>query len=119
MMCGAARVYDGWFMSLMYGTRLDYENGTDYTIADVHTHIEDEQGPDMVLHVATGPINLAAVAVQEDSCVSLFVAPVGSYYDVLRTGTLTRYNDEEWTESVNKREAIVTRPPWTATLIAP
>ncbi|MEO6096983.1 MAG: DUF3160 domain-containing protein [Fibrobacteria bacterium] len=119
MVCGGARVYDGWFLSLMYGSRLDYEKGTDYTIADVHTHIEDEQGPNLVLHVATGAINLAAVAVQEDSCVSLYVAPVGSYYDVLRTGTLTRYNDEEWTVAVDKHEAIVTRPPWTATMIGP
>jgi hypothetical protein len=125
MMCGAARVYDGWFMDLIYGKLEDVERGTDFTIADVHTHIQDEQGPDMVLHVATARINLAAVAVQEDSCVTLYVAPVGSYYDVLRSGTLERYNDEEWTAAVEKTPGtavggpIVTRPAWTAPMMGP
>lgn len=120
MMCGATRVYDGWYMDLIHGPKAaDLESATDFTIADVHTHIEDEQGPDMVLHVATGRINLAAVAVQEDSCATLYVAPISSYYDVLRSGTLERYNDGEWTEAVEKKNAIVKRPAWAAPIIGP
>ena len=120
MGCGGSRVYDGWYMDLIHGPKAEnLETATDYTIADVHTHIQDEQGPDMVLHVATGKINLAAVAVQEDSCATLYVAPISSYYDVLRSGSLVRYDDEGWTSAVTKGDAIVKRPAWATPMMGP
>jgi hypothetical protein len=119
MGCGGSRVYDGWFMDLFYKPKADLEYSTDYTIADVHTHPADDAGPDMVLHVASGEINLAAVAVQEDSCVTLYVGPVGSFYEVNRTGTLERYNDEEWTAAIKAGTAIVKRPAWAESFMGP
>jgi hypothetical protein len=117
--CTSIRVYDGWYMSLIYKPKYELEYSMDFTIADVHTHPLDEAGPDMVLHEASGAINLAAVAVQEDSCVTMYVGPVGSFYEVMRVGDLKRYTDEEWTQSVLKRDSLVTRPAWVRPMLAP
>ncbi|MDB5048239.1 MAG: hypothetical protein JWO30_1310 [Fibrobacteres bacterium] len=119
VMCGSIRMYDGWYMHLMYKPKSDLEHSTDFTIADVHTHPKDEVAPDMVLHEASGEINLAAVAVQEDSCVTMYVGPVGSFYEVNHVGDLKRYTDEEWTTAIVQKDAIVTRPAWTAPFLGP
>jgi hypothetical protein len=117
--CTSVRVYDGWYVRLIYSPKSGLEEATDFTIADVHTHLRDVAGPDMVLHEASGAINIAAVAVQEDSCVTMYVGPVGSFYEVLRKGDLKRYNDDEWTQSVTKKDSLTTRPAWTRPMLAP
>ncbi|HKP95361.1 MAG TPA: DUF3160 domain-containing protein, partial [Fibrobacteria bacterium] len=117
--CTQVRIYDGWYLALNYNPKASLETGTDYTIADVHTHLKDDAGPDMVLHEASGEIHLAAVAVQEDSCVALYVGPVGSFYEVTRKGDLKRYTDEEWTDAILKRDTLVARPAWTAPMMGP
>ncbi|HLP41903.1 MAG TPA: DUF3160 domain-containing protein, partial [Fibrobacteria bacterium] len=118
--CGSARVYDGWYRGLIYGPLpTEAERGKDFTIADVHTKpYTDELGPAQVLHVASGPVQMMAVAVKLDTCVSLFVGPVSSYHDVPRLG-VTRMNDEEWTREVDTRGTLAKRPPWTASFLAP
>jgi Protein of unknown function (DUF3160) len=118
-MCGAVRVYDGWYLSLIYKPSSALETVTDYTIADVHTHLKDDSGPDMVLHEASGEIGLAAVAVEEDSCVTLFVGPVGSFYEVNHQGDLKRYTDEEWTNAIRTKDSMVAQPAWMAPLMGP
>ncbi len=117
--CISVRVYDGWYLSLIYSPKSDLEYSTDYTIADVHTHLQDDIAPNMVLHEASGEINLAAVAVQEDSCVTMYVGPVGSFYEVRHDGDLKRYSDEEWTTAIRTNDSIVARPAWTGPLLGP
>ncbi len=114
--CGSARVYDGWFPSLIYGTVKDrMEEARDFTIADVHSKPQDDDGPALVLHAATGRVQLLAAAVQLQDCRSLFVGPVSSYYESVEQGdSFIRRNDQEWEESLENREPIAKRPDWTA-----
>jgi len=117
----AYKVYDGWYFDLVYDN--DPEHKSDKwisftTIADVHTKPLDETGPALVLHAATGYINLMTVAVDIDSCVSLFVGPVGSYYDVTTSGdSPVRLDDEQWEEELgmemNRGQSMAKRPSWT------
>jgi hypothetical protein len=124
-MCGAARVYDGWYRRLMYGALMDQaENSRDYTIADVHTKpYADELGPAQVLHAGSGPIHLLAAAVKLDTCVSMFVGPVASFYDVNRVSKagepLIRMTDEEWTKAVGEKSDFVVRPAWARPFLGP
>lgn len=115
----AYKVYDGWYFDLVYDN--DPENRKDgwvsfTTIADVHTKPADEAGPARVLHAATGYIRLMTVVVKLDTCTSLFVGPVGSYYDVttISADSPKRMNDDEWADELtNKSSAIVNEPSWT------
>ncbi len=116
---GPAKVFDGWYLDLIYGGKDDLESSQDYTIADVHTHLFDDAAPDMVLHVGTGQINLATVAIQEDSCVTLYVGPVSSFYEVNRQNTLDRLTDEQWTKAVFEGDSMVTRPAWNDIFMGP
>jgi hypothetical protein len=73
-----------------------------------------------VLHAATGPIQLMVTAVQLDTCVSLFVGPVSSFYEVARVGSpLIRMTNSEWTQALDKREPFAVRPPWARAFLAP
>lgn len=117
--CTSVKVLDGWFIDLIYAAdRQGAMESQSYTIADVHTKPStDELGPNGVLHVGTGGINLAAVAIQGDSCATLFVAPVGSFYEVRRLNTLERMTDEEWTKSFSGTPPQ--RPVWMSRIIGP
>lgn len=120
--CGTVRVYDGWYPRLIYGSATAVaEYARDYTIADVHTKpTQDELGPAQVLHAATGPIQLMVAAVKLDTCVSMFVGPVASYYDVNRVGTpLVRMTDDEWTSEVVKGSDLAARPTWAQPFLGP
>lgn len=116
----AYKVYDGWYFDLVYDNNSDNKKEgwiSFSTIADVHTKPADDTGPALVLHGATGYINLMTVAVEIDSCTTLFVGPVGSYYDVTTSaGSPQRIDDEQWESelSKNKRgmQSIVERPSW-------
>jgi len=118
-------VYDGWYRRLMYGALMDQaENSRDYTIADVHTKpYADELGPAQVLHAGSGPIHLLAAAVKLDTCVSMFVGPVASFYDVNRVSKagepLIRMTDEEWTRAVGEKSDFVVRPAWARPFLGP
>jgi len=117
--CGAVKTYDGWFFDLLYRRPMDVATRQDWTIADVHTHLKDENGPDMILEAGTGGTRLAAVAVQQDSCVTLYVGPVSSYYEVMHTGDLNRMNDDEWLQSFRSTTASPSQPAWTKRYSAP
>jgi len=118
-MCGAVKTFDGWFFDLLYRRPMDVATRQDWTIADVHTHPKDDVSPDMVLEVGTGGIHLAAVAVQEDSCVTMYVGPVSSYYEVMHVGNLNRMNDDEWLHSFQGTAARPSQPAWTKRYLAP
>jgi hypothetical protein len=119
--CTSVRVYDGWYRDLIYGPLGEAADGKDYTIADVHTKpMDDELGPARVMHVATGPIQLMVTAIRLDTCVSLFVGPVSSFYEVTRVGSpLIRMTNSEWTQSLEKREPFAVRPAWARSFLAP
>lgn len=122
----AYKVYDGWYFDLVYENMAltgtdpsDAEWATYTTIADVHTKPLDETGPALVLHAATGYINLMTVAVEIDSCISLYVGPVGSYYDVTTSAdSPRRLNDDEWEQALLDIDPqlvpLVRRPAWMA-----
>jgi hypothetical protein len=118
--CAPIKVYDGWFLDLIYASaRTGIDGNTDATIADVHTKpYSDEIGQKGVLHVGSGPIRLAAVAIQSDSCVTLYAAPVSSFYEVLRLGTLDRMTDEVWKDSLRTTSAP-SQPDWIKPILSP
>lgn len=118
-MCGAVKTFDGWYFDLLYRRPMDVATRQDWTIADVHTHPKDEAGPDMVLEAGTGGIHLAAVAVQEDSCVTMYVGPVSSYYEIMHTGDLNRMNDDEWLKSFQETATRPSQPAWTKIYLGP
>ena len=115
------KIYDGWYFDLVYDNEPEHKSDgwvSFTTIADVHTKPADERGPALVLHAATGYVNLMTVAVEIDSCITLFVGPVGSYYDVVTSSeSPRRLNDEEWegelTAKLEGRTSIATKPAWT------
>ncbi len=93
-MCGV--VYDGWYTRLFYGTKSVLDS--DMVVADIHTSPTDEMGAlvGWVLHVGTGPINMAVVVTPlPGGKLTAFVGPVMSYYQHLSTG-FKRLTDEEW-----------------------
>ena len=93
-MCGM--VYDGWYPRLFYGSKTVLDS--DMVVADIHTAPTDAAGAPAgwVLHVGTGPINMAVVvAPLSGGQLTAFVGPVMSYYEHLSTG-FKRLTDEEW-----------------------
>ncbi len=93
-MCGM--VYDGWYTRLFYGSKSVVDS--DMVVADIHTAPTDEMGGFVgwVLHVGTGPINMAVVVTPlPGGNLTAFVGPVMSYYEHLSTG-FKRLTDEEW-----------------------
>ncbi len=93
-MCGM--IYDGWYPRLFYGSKTVLDS--DMVVADIHTAPTDAAGaPEgWVLHVGTGPINMAlVVAPLPSGQLTAFVGPVMSYYENLSTG-LKRLTDDEW-----------------------
>ncbi len=93
-MCGPS--YDGWYPRLFYGGEGLTES--DMVVADIHTAPTDEHGTPVgwVLHVGTGPVNMAIVVTSlPGEKLTAFVGPVLSYYEHLSTG-FKRLTDEEW-----------------------
>ena len=89
--------FKGWYARLYYtgSTGLSERN---MTIADIHTAPTDAGGAMVgwVLHVGTGPINLAVVVTEvQDGGTTAFIGPVMSYYEHLATN-FKRLTDEEW-----------------------
>ncbi len=118
--CAQVKVYDGWFLDLIYGsTRKDIDRDDEAAIADIHTKPStDELGPQGVLHVGTGPIRMAAVAIQGDSCATVYAAPVLSFYESLRVNKLDRMTDEEWKVELGKAQPPA-QPGWMNTILMP
>ncbi len=118
VVCGNAKILDGWFFDLIYDTDAEWrEPGTSESftsIADVHTKPADIQGPAKVVHGATGYINLMAVVVELDTCKAVFVGPVGSFYDVITSDPQApiRINDEEWEKQLSEDAVKPERPIW-------
>jgi hypothetical protein len=108
-------------MGLIYGSPKEFlESSQNYTIADVHSKPQDDVGPALVLHVATGKINMMAVALPSAECLSLYVGPVSSYYELVESGnTFTRRNDQEWAASLDEGKPIAQRPAWTSSFLYP
>jgi hypothetical protein len=116
--CGQAKIYDGWYFDLIYDLNMGWRNqgggwNSFTTIADVHTKPLDVKGPARVFHAATGYVNFMAVVVELDTCKSVFVGPVGSYYDVTTSASSPeRINDQEWEEILYKHGPEAVRPSW-------
>jgi hypothetical protein len=94
-MCGTELT--GWYKDL-YFTGDDGALKEDYIVADVHTSPFDEMGNPVgwVMHVGTGPLNLAAlIAELGDGNTYAFVGPVMSYYEHVSVN-FKRLTDEEW-----------------------
>jgi hypothetical protein len=92
--------YVGWYYDL-YFTGEEGFRKADLVVADIHTCPTDEAGDlvGWVLHVGTGPVNLAVVdAKMPDGRTAAFVGPVMSYYEHVSTN-FKRLTDEEWATS--------------------
>jgi len=102
--CGLA--YLGWYPRMFYGHEFvpgDSEYDTDFLVADVHTAPTDESGNTVgwVLHVGTGPVDLAVVcAGMPDGQTCAFIGPVLNYYEHLAVN-FKRLTDEEWETMYN------------------
>jgi hypothetical protein len=95
--CGTAP--NGWYFDLFFN-RGDFSR-MDYVVADVHTCPADAGGNMVgwVLHVGTGPVNLAVVAVAPaDSPPAAYVGPVMSFGEHVTNGFL-RLTDAQWSTS--------------------
>lgn len=94
-MCGAE--INGWYGSLFYRGQPGLLK-KDLVIADIHTAPTDEFGNlvGWVLHVGTGPLNLAVIIADvPGGATTAFIGPVMSYYEHLSTN-FKRLTDEEW-----------------------
>ncbi|MBI5326560.1 MAG: DUF3160 domain-containing protein [Ignavibacteriae bacterium] len=107
--CGSPGiVLKGWYYDLFY--KSDSDNGgisddgpdkVDYIVADVHT-----SGEGKIMHIGTGPINLAVViATGFDQKPTAFVGPVMSYYEYI-TNNFDRLTDERWKSTFFKNSDI-------------
>jgi len=88
---------DGWYARLFYGDEEGAQD-PDMVVADIHTAPADAGGGIVgwVLHVGTGPINMAVVTAEVPGEGPItFVGPVMSYYEHLSTG-FERLTDEVW-----------------------
>ncbi len=116
--CGTAKIFNGWYNNLIfeYGNGPDeylpFENGDFVTIADVHTKLKDEVAGSMVWHGASGYINLMAVIVERSGTPTLYIGPVGSYYDVTTVSgsNPVRLTRDEWRSSIKAGGGIPTMP---------
>jgi hypothetical protein len=113
-MCGDHPL--GWY------PRLFYTPGSEMTanlvVADVHTCPTEESGAPVgwVLHVGTGPVNMAVVIADvPDAGPSAYIGPVLSYYERV-TSQFKRLTDEEWATEYGDVSSI--RPPWVNAYLA-
>jgi len=99
--CGPPR-YDGWYPRLFFNPADMIQ--PDLVVADIHTQPTDEDGNHVgkVLHVGTGPVNLAVVVTPYAGRQVAFIGPVLSYYEHVSLN-FKRLTDEEWTFGVYQR----------------
>jgi len=96
---GCTVVPDGWYYNLYYSSA-EFEK-MDYIVADVHTCPTDASGNMVgwVLHVGTGPVNLAVVtATTPDAGTAAYIGPVMSYREHV-TDNFLRLTDEQWSKT--------------------
>ena len=106
---GCYEEVNGWYPRLFYGG-VERSREPDMVVADIHTSPADESGNMVgwVLHVGTGPLNLAVVTTELSGEGSVtFAGPVMSYYEHLTTN-FERLTDEAWQSAY---EAAL-RPPF-------
>ena len=99
--CGVT--FGGWYTRLYYNGESDMAK-EDMVIADVHTQPTDEAGATVgkVLHVGTGPLDLAVIVAQVPGRGSFaFAGPVLSFYEHVTVG-FERLTDEEWQSTVRE-----------------
>lgn len=118
---GEERVsYTGWYPPLFYvpnDPKALLEQ--DYIVADIHTAPTDSDGNPVgwVMHVGTGPINMAVVTCESpDGSTCAYIGPVMSYYEHV-TGGFDRLTDERWKEM--QTAGGVPRPSWTGSYLVP
>ncbi len=96
---GCVAAPDGWYFRLFYLGADPLKQ--DFLVADVHTCPADASGNPVgwVLHVGTGPVNLAVVtAPSADGGPSAYVGPVMSYGEHV-TDNFLRLTDAQWSTS--------------------
>ena len=94
---GCAVSVNGWYPQLFYPLP-ETSQEPDLVVADIHTAPADASGNIVgwVLHVGTGPINMALVTADVPGKGPVaFVGPVMSYYEHLSTN-FERLTDEVW-----------------------
>ncbi len=108
--------YDGWYPELFFNKVEEMTNTEyppEYLIADIHTDTQESQ----VLHIGTGPVNLALILVDDcDGQPTAYVGPVFSYFEET-TLNYTRITDEEWIEKFEDG-TIPARPDYTQCYLA-
>ncbi len=110
---GCLTTITGWYKDLYFTgeTGLLKE---DFIVADVHTSPFNEWGDIVgwVLHVGTGPLNLATIVTQlPDGKDYVFVGPVMSFYEQVSVN-FKRLTDEEWVQTF-EGDATMSRPEFT------
>jgi hypothetical protein len=119
------KVYDGWYFDLIYDaaqkgpvTETDGSEPTYTTIADVHTKPSDDRDArNLVLHAATGYVNLMGAAIRLKDCTSLFVGPTGTFYDVVTDSIpFKRLDDGQWEQMLIRKDPKVKPPVWTESI---
>jgi hypothetical protein len=101
--CGGPNVvFDGWYPQMYYNTIVDEEwfgkSEDKFNVADIHTSPTDESGNMVgwVLHVGTGPVNMATISTKNDKGIkTIFNGPVFSYYEFV-SSEFDRVNNDEW-----------------------
>lgn len=115
--CGEI-VYNGWYPALFYGDAGKGVVDQDLVVADVHTAPTDADGNFVgwVMHVGTGPINMAVIVCDEDEDGgTAYVGPVMSYHEHVTTN-FQRLTDEEWADSYLEEQSV--RPALTNLYLA-
>jgi hypothetical protein len=115
--CGSD--FTGWFADLFIGG--DHAAlKQDYIVADVHTSPADEFGVlvGWVLHVGTGPLNLAVLTAElGDGNTYAFVGPVMSYYEHVSVN-FKRLTDDEWAATFDGGAGALLRPEFTGSYLS-
>ena len=89
----------GWYVSLFYSGTTAERN---FIVADIHTVPTRCDGTSYggILHIGTGPVNLAVVIAKlHDNQLTAFIGPVSSFYEY-RTTDFFRLTDEEWLDTL-------------------
>lgn len=115
--CGQI-VYNGWYPRLFYGDEGQGVVAQDLVVADVHTAPTDADGNPVgwVVHVGTGPINMAVIVCDDDEDGgTAYIGPVMSYHEHVTTN-FQRLTDEQWADSYMEEHSI--RPALTNLYLA-
>lgn len=119
------KVYNGWYFDLIYDvaqkgpvSERDSSEPAYTSIADVHTKpVSDGDPTNLVLHAATGYVNLMGAAIRLKECTSLFVGPTGTFYDVVTDSIpFKRLDDQQWEQMLIRKDPKVKPPVWTESI---